>query len=142
MGEEGPVDPSEIILRRIPGSSDYYNPSLADPVLAFAFRPTPQDIDGISLYRELFVSPEQVASKARKPASSYVVARLLASDILALGLTIAPTPGDGSLPGHVSIPEISWPAYNDRSKKPRLAEMNKRLAILAGKDIVSGFGTT
>ena len=36
------------------------------------------------MYRELFVSPEGVASSGKKPASFYVVARLKAADVLAL----------------------------------------------------------
>jgi hypothetical protein len=94
------------------------------------------------VYRAIFVSPEQLASAARRPASYYVIARLLAADILALGLTLLPTPGDGTLPGHVSIPEINWTDYNDKSRKPRLAELNRLLAILASRDVVSGFKDT
>jgi hypothetical protein len=37
MGDDRPIDPGEIILRRIPGIPDYYNLSLPTPVLAFAF---------------------------------------------------------------------------------------------------------
>ena len=63
MSQEGPVDPGESILRRIPRTLDYYDPSLPVPVLAFAFRPNQRDTEGISLYRELFVSPERVAHR-------------------------------------------------------------------------------
>ena len=70
MSQEGPVDPGESILRRIPRTSDYYDRSLPVPVLAFAFRPNQRDTEGISLYRELFVSPQRVASSARNPASA------------------------------------------------------------------------
>src|SRR5262245_60434569 len=93
MGDDGPIDPGELILRRIPGPPDYYNPSLPSPVLAFAFRPTPQGTDGTSGYTATSVSPGQPASASRRPASYYVIAKLLAADVLALGLTLLPTPG-------------------------------------------------
>ena len=85
MSQDGPVDPSESILRRIPCRTlDSYNPALAIPVTPFAFRPNNQDTNGISLYRERLVSPQRLASTAGMPANFYVVARLKAADVFAL----------------------------------------------------------
>jgi hypothetical protein len=140
MSEEGPVDPGESILRRILRNSDSYDPSLPLPVSAFAFRPNQQDTDGISLFRELLSSADRVAASARKPASSYVVARLKAADMFSLGLSLRPTPGD--LPGHVVIPEINSGAYQDKTdktKRRRIVEWNQELAKLASKDIITNF---
>jgi hypothetical protein len=137
MSEEGPVDPRESVFRRIPIIPNSYDPSLATPVGALAFRPTDDDVDGISLYRELFVSAQDVARSARKPASFYVVARLNAAEILALDVRLVPTPGN--LPGHVSIPEINKKDYADKAKKLRIVELNRYLAVLASKDIVADF---
>jgi hypothetical protein len=69
------VDPGESILRRIPKIPDYYNPALPTPILALAFRPNKQDADGISFYREIFLTADQLAGSARKPANFYVIAR-------------------------------------------------------------------
>jgi hypothetical protein len=135
MREDEDVDPGETILRRIP--SEHFDASLPNPVSPNAFRPSGDDIDGISLYREAFVSPLQVARKARRPASTYVVARLQARDVMALGLTIVPTPGN--LPGHVSLPEINTASYNDKTSKSRVKDLNLSLAKLVGKDVVVGF---
>jgi hypothetical protein len=139
MNPESPVDPSEFVLRRIPANSNCYDPSLAVAIVAFAFRPTDEDVDGISLYRELFASAHDVASSGRKPASFYVVARMKAADVLVLGLTLVPTPWIGNVAGHVSIPEINTRDYNDKAKKPRIAEFNRNLAILASKDVITRF---
>ena len=45
MNPDGPVDPSESILRRIPKNSNSYDPTLPTSIVAFAFRPTDNDID-------------------------------------------------------------------------------------------------
>jgi hypothetical protein len=109
MNQGGPIDPTETILRRIPGKSDYYNANLDLPIMAIAFRPREDDVDGISLFRERLVSRATLSNSGRRPP--YVVAGLIASDILALGLTINPTADDHEIPGHVVIPELSGEAY-------------------------------
>jgi hypothetical protein len=135
MIQGGAVDPGESILRRIPPNPDHYNPSLDPPISAFSFRPNKNDVDGISLYREHFTSVEALANSGRKPP--YIVARLNASDIFALGLSLDPTPGEGDLPGHVVIPELSVSAY--QNNRPFVREMNLKLAKLASGDVLAHF---
>jgi hypothetical protein len=132
MSEEGSVEPGESILRRIPRAVDYYNPSLALPILAVSFRPRDDETDGISFYRERFVSVLTLAASGRKPP--YIIARMMASDIFALGLSLVPTPGDEGLPGHVVMPELSVLAK--RNNKRFVTEKNFQLATLASKDVI------
>jgi hypothetical protein len=80
------------------------------------FRPNDNDTDGISLYEASQVSAEELKQNARKPPEEYRVARLSESQILALGLTLSPTPGD--LPGHHVIPEINTSDYKSSKGAP------------------------
>jgi hypothetical protein len=118
---------------------DYYNPSLPTPMLALAFRPNKQDNDGISLYREFFLTVDRLAGSARKPAEFYVVARFRAADLFAMGLSLLPTQEEGDLPGHVVVPELTWAAYQDPPRRRWLAEINRELAVLASRDIITEF---
>jgi hypothetical protein len=70
-----------------------------------------------------------------KPPDTFVISRLKAGDILALGLTLIPKEGPGDLPGHMIMPEINLATYNDREKKPAIKEWCRSLAKLAAKDI-------
>ena len=84
-----------------------------------AFTPNREDEDGLSVYRERLVTPEQVKANARKPPEEYIVVRLLAKSLYDLGLTIVLSPDD-PLPGHCVIPELSLGEYkrNKRVLKP------------------------
>ena len=140
MSQSGEVvDPGESIFRRIPKIPDYYDPSLPTPILALAFRPNKQDSDGISFYRELFLTVDRLAGSARKPAEFYIVARFKAADLFALGLSLVPVQEEGDLPGHVVVPELGLAAYQDPSKRERVKEINQKRAVLAGRDIIAEF---
>ena len=84
---------------------NYFHPEQTPPVEAQGFAPSSEDFDGLSLYRALFVKPEDVAS-GRSP-KGYVVVKLLASDILDLGIHIIHKPIENALEGHCIIPEIN-----------------------------------
>jgi len=135
-----PIDPTEWILRRIPNRPDYYDPALQIPVTPLSFRPNRQDSDGLSFYRERFLSPIQLANSASKPADCYVVARIAASSLVGLGLTLVVSQQQGDLPGHLVIPELSWQHYEDKSKQKNIKELNHKLAILASSNIICNFG--
>ena len=120
------ISDDEILLRRV--VREYVNVDLPLPVQREGFRPTKRDIDGISLFRERFVSPSDVANGNRGPTGYYVV-RLRASNIRELGLNILPNVKDDQLPGHSLIPEINYPAMkNDKSKSKELQRMLAKLA--------------
>lgn len=97
-----PVEDDEILLRRIPTSVNWCDGFTVQPE---AFKPAERDGTGISLSRRAFSSIEQCA--AGRPGKSYWVAELLASDILAAGLTVKPVPMEDN-EGHCEIPELTY----------------------------------
>lgn len=131
--QQDPISPDEYVLRRISKDTLRYNPSLHEPITRLAFEPSKRDISGISVFRELFVSAETVA-KAGRGANGCCVARLRASEIVALGLTIIPDPQDDQLPGHALIPELS--AQQVKENKSQSKEIQHKLAKVAGLNIV------
>lgn len=128
-----PVSLNECVLRRIPADGNRFNPSLPEPVQRLAFEPTGKDIDGISVFRELFVSAQQVADAGSRGAIGNYVVRLRVADIVALGLTVIPNPRDDQLPGHALVPELRLGAM--KADKKTSKEYQRALAKLAGSDI-------
>ena len=129
--QRDPVSPDEYVLRRV--LSEYCDPSLSEPVHPQGFYPTSKDMDGISVFRALFVSPDRVASSGKNP-KGYYVARLRVSDIIALGLTVIPNPKDDQLPGHALLPGLSTIEYT--KNKNNIKVLMYKLATLAGNEIV------
>ena len=52
-----PIEPDEIVLRRVPLVAGACDLSLPQPISRGAFKPSERDLDGLSFYRERFVSP-------------------------------------------------------------------------------------
>lgn len=125
------LSPDEYVLRRIP--RDWCNPSLDEPVQRVGFQPNKRDNNGISMFREFFVSPAQVANAGGKGPTGYYVVRLRAADVIAVGLHIVPDPQDDQPPGHALIPELSFQAMKKDKEKSK--ELQRRLAKLAGNGI-------
>lgn len=125
-----PVSLDEKLLRRVP--AQWCNTSLPQPIQRVAFEPNESDMDGLSLFRELFITPEELAQTGRKPGT-YFIGRLRASDVLELQLTIRPDPREDQPAGHVVIPELSFTEMKQRKSKSK--ELQNELAKLAGKDI-------
>ena len=126
-----PIAPDEFVLRRIHKNHVDSGPPVF--ISYVGFRPTPDDTEGLSVYREGQVTADEVSTSGRK-AGEYYVARLSVRDICALGLSVVSdqqTPGPA---GHVLIPELSFPAY--QRDKARLREIQVRLAALATQHIV------
>lgn len=74
---------------------------------ALAFRPhRERDLDGLSLYRESFVSPEELAKWGRKDRR-YFVARILVRDVQELGMSVRVVADPHGKPGHVILPELN-----------------------------------
>jgi len=124
-----PILPSEYVLRRIHPNN--FNPEQPTPILRCEFEPKPRDQEGISLYREKILSAAELANAGKNPRI-YYVARILVQDLLAMGLSVVPTPGP--LDGHVSIPELSYQQF--KNDKNRSKDLQRRLAVLASRDIV------
>ena len=127
MEQYDPIQPDEIILRRIPESQV----GTDDPrwPLPAGFDPhRTNDTDGLSVYREKHHSPEQVAGFRTKGTKPTWVARISAKSIIDLGLTLIPDPrgpeyGLPARPGHALIKEIN----SDHRKSDKVAEWKQGL---------------
>jgi len=131
--QQDPISSDEYVLRRIPKDKSRYDPSLNDPVQRVAFEPSKWDVDGISVFRELFVSAAALA-KAGTNDNGYCVARLSVSNLIALGLTIVPDTRNDQPPGHAIIPELSISEM--KQNKTKCKEIQRELAKLAGRNII------
>jgi hypothetical protein len=121
------LSPLEYILRRISAFS------VVDHFPWGHFNPTKQDVDGLSLTRESFATPEKMC-EGLKGKHGYYVSRFSVQEVIDLGLSVVPTPQYG--PGHVSIPELS---YSEVKKDEAVAlEKMRKLAALAWQRRVYG----
>jgi hypothetical protein len=125
------VAADEFILRRI--HKNHVHPGPPPQVSYPAFRPTPDDTTGLSVYREKHVSAAEVVAAGRKPGE-YYVARLAVRDLLQLGLSIVPDEQPAGPQGHALIPELSLDAC--RRDKTGTRAVQVRLAELASRQIV------
>lgn len=127
-----PVSDDEYVFRRILNKLDVYDPSLPEPILYTAFRPSADDEDGISLYREACGATSEMIAKSGGNPAGYHVVRMPVKAIRDLGLTVRPTPEhDHEIPGHVSIPEIHCLAKG--AEKMARKELERALTRLAQK---------
>jgi len=131
--QQDSVSPDEYVLRRIPKDKSRYDPSLNEPVQRIAFEPSKWDVDGISVFREFFVSAAALA-EAGTNNNGYCVARLSVSTLIALGLTIVPDPRNDQPPGHAVIPELSISKM--KQNKTKCKEIQRELAKLASRNII------
>jgi hypothetical protein len=97
----------EFVLRRVPKS--FVEPPLSNPpVSRDTFRPTEQDVEGLSVYRAEY-HPDLVTILADIPdeakRATYTIVRIAVADIRGLGLSVIPK--DADLPGHAEIPELN-----------------------------------
>jgi hypothetical protein len=132
MAEEHDViSADEFLLRRIHKNHVDAGPPM---VVGFAsFRPAPEDVDGLSVFREKLISALHVAASGRKPGEYYVV-RLAVVALQSLGLTVVADDQPTSSLGHALIPELSLAAC--QADKRHTREIQHRLAELASHSIV------
>ena len=124
-----PIDREEKLLRLIP--KDWHKANKPIPFGRIAFQPRDRDEDGLSLYREKWVTAHRLVSTRRSPEKWFVV-RLKVKDILGLKVTLKPTVGD--LPGHVVIAEMNTSDYKNNPSK--IDEWAHFLTKIASQDIV------
>jgi hypothetical protein len=129
--EASPVSDEEFVLRRI--HQNHVDPGPPLVISLTAFRPTPEDTAGLSVYREKFVSPINVDVSGRKPGE-YYVSRLSVRQLRHLGLSVIEDEQSQGPAGHALIPGLSLSAYQQDKRKAR--ELQIHLAELAGQDIV------
>ena len=121
QSEYDPIGRDEWLLRRVPAKSNYHNPKLTPAFQRACFVPNENDTDGISLFREMFLSPRSLSKIGRKPP--YIVARVKASVFIDGAMTLNSTPDPAEPPGHVSIPEISIARYKTNKHDTRELQM-------------------
>ncbi|MCH7791638.1 MAG: hypothetical protein IID31_05070 [Planctomycetes bacterium] len=110
------LQPDEIVYRRI--AFVHFPPSEKQPQVV-AFTPHPNDDTGISLWRERFITAEEVAQK--RPDRRCHVAKMLVRDLNSLGLTVIADDPDND-PAHAIIPELRRAVYlEDRDKGKAIA---------------------
>lgn len=126
-----PVGRQEFVLRRI--HRNFYEDRPKDPIKSPAFKPTPSDTDGLSVFRESYCTPRELVEAARQPPTEYYVVRLRAGDVLDAGCSLVPDPQPAPQPaGHTLIPESR--VKTAKESKP----LQGKLMDLAnkGRDIV------
>ncbi|UCC30926.1 MAG: hypothetical protein JSU86_01355 [Phycisphaerales bacterium] len=127
--EQDPVSLHEYVLRRI--HQNMFSASQPLPVARLAFRPTEHDTKGLSVFREKFISSQELANAGRKPGE-YYIARLGVQELKdILELSVIPDPDDSQPSGHALIPELKTSTPKRRAK-----ELQLKLAALASKSIV------
>lgn len=100
-----PIADHELLYRRIPAATGFYDPQVDPNPSPLAFRPTQQDTTGLSLTRAKYKSLEQ-AARGRE-GKQYYVAVLRAGELRRLGMDVVPRPVADD-PGHCEIAELSF----------------------------------
>ena len=130
--ERSIVTADEDIFRRVPPV--YHDPDGGFDCLAF--RPTEDDSDGLSVYRQQCgVCSTDLAAVGRKPFECYVVSlRVEHVNAPPLGLSVTPDLQPGLLRGHALIPEVRHIARQPSEEKRRMKELQLKLANLANAE--------
>ncbi|HET6572850.1 MAG TPA: hypothetical protein VFG68_04550 [Fimbriiglobus sp.] len=134
MKDEGdPITPDEWLVRLIWG--EFLAPADALPVRPVAFRPRPDETDGISMFRLACVSRAEdvLAVIAPEKQPRYAITIVSVTELVSLGLTVKPARIE-TAPGHVVIPELN--SINAKVEKKRLEAIQIRLAEIANQNLV------
>ncbi len=126
-------------MRRI--HKNHVNLTLPVVVLPSAFRPTPDDTDGLSVYLDERLGgppPTAVAAAGRGGGDSYIVVRLLVGDLRSMGLDVIVKDVPDGLPGHAVIPKLNVTDYQAGKQSKRSQKLfQMKLSELAKDAIVS-----
>ena len=110
------LQPDEVLLRRFP-KSQFEDDGQPPPQVVF--NPGKNDTEGISLFREAVVSPEQLGAQGTA-GKAYWVARLTVADLTDAGAQLRP---DDEPDGHVTVMNLG---YEDR-RSPEARELRERI---------------
>lgn len=132
--ESDSIQPDEMLLRRVLNQPNVIDFNLKHPLQRLAFRPTNNDIDGLSLFRKLFTTPEKIAMTGTNP-SGYYIFEIAAQDIFSIGLTIVPDPQPGQPSGHALIPEINSLSRSDREAERISKKHQQALVDIVNRNI-------
>lgn len=136
--ETDPVFPNEVLLRTVPNSIGYYTKAMGRwAINPNAFEPAKDDTDGISLFREDFVTKERLA-RLSKHANGVRVACLTAKECTGLHLSLNPAPDPDEPAGHTLIPEMPFVKKTPQTKdlKRKIQDLAQNLAQIASKNEV------
>ncbi|HPM81470.1 MAG TPA: hypothetical protein PLF81_12265 [Candidatus Anammoximicrobium sp.] len=111
----------EILYRRIPAASGFFDPQVDPNPSPLAFRPTRHDTTGLSLSRAKYKSLEEAG--CGREGKQYYVAVLRAGELRRLGMDIVPRPLEDD-PGHCEIADLN---FGNRKAMP-FAEWQSLLA--------------
>lgn len=131
--EDSPVHPDEVLLRTIPNVPGYFTEEMGGwKVNLDTFKPRKSDADGLSFFREDFITRQKLAYKNTHGAG-VLIARITVQQLHQLGLTAKPCPEAGQPPGHTVVPELGFVERHLQSKeeKRRLKDIQQRLAQFA-----------
>jgi hypothetical protein len=121
-----PIADDEELYRRIPVSTNWYDPDTDAPPSPRAFRPhEDRDGTGLSLYRGKFCTPREVAQNDR--GKQYYIAVLRAGDLRAHGIEITPAPIPPDKLGHAELPGLR--ADNRRDTEETQMLLAERLSV-------------
>ncbi len=134
--ETAPVCPDEVLLRTVPNSIGFYTQTMEHwAINPNAFEPAQDDVDGISLFREDFITSEDLASISTHH-NGVRVARVIAKECTDLHLSLNPDPDDSQPPGHTVIPEMPFVRKGPHNKAQRqnIKDLAQKLAQVASKN--------
>jgi hypothetical protein len=134
--ETSRVTRGEFLLRAIPNDPSYLKETMGNWAVApYAFQPhKKRDADGMSFFREDFVTPREVSQRNGFPAGVRVV-RIAVKQLLSLGLVVEPSPDPSQPAGHVIVPGLKFDAARTKEEKKRIAEISQLLAKAASANI-------
>ena len=130
--ERSRVLSTEFVLRRI--HKNHFKASKPTPIERVAFEPNAHDTDGLSVFRDAFVSAGRLATFTGVTDTYYVVRLSVAELEQTFQLKVVPAPDADQPPGHAVIPKINI-ADLKKNKYPS-KEMQRDLAKVASKAIV------
>ena len=123
-GHEQVAD-DEIVYRTVSDRSGWYDPDSDNPIAWVTFRPNKRDLDGLSVWRAKYKSPEQAALQHAQQDRRYYVLAIRVGDLRRIGVEVAATPAADE-PGHASLTTLSAATY--REDKNRIRGFAQRIA--------------
>ncbi len=97
-----PIRDDEILFRRL--ARVYYDPEKSDKPSPVGFRPTDEDLTGLSLSRQKYISAKDVAEYGSL-GKNYYVAAIKVSELRNYGIDVIQKPIAGN-PGHAEVPGL------------------------------------
>jgi len=131
--EDEPIAKDEFVLRLI--WRDFFIDGVPPKISERAFRPRPDETNGISVFRESCLSdPSEVLNViAETKREKYGIVRLPVSELLAMGLSVESSKIE-SLSGHAVVPELNIVALHIDAKQSQ--KLQNALAEIAKNNVI------